>query len=554
MCSTKADVDNLALRDGATSDGIGDMEINEWSGLLTNEQEIAVTQHIPVTLTMITDDNIKRANAKFHRNDSITSSWQNRKSTNIMDANSSSQQRGNNEYLSNNLNTRYGNKALDGAVFDASSPPQLPPKSSNITNNAQLNGHANILNAMTGKRSSSNNVTCPNTVDWIELKSTNRNNGRSPTPKVNSSSHGAVKRNGINSSSTAGINGNTTMRAAPPPPLTAPSQQCTNDSSASLLANGVRKMSSTSSSSLSSSSVASSMTLAVSSSPSSREKYISVRSQQQDFPNIHIPIPSNSHRAISSSSTGVSPTSSSSSSSATVGSSPSGVLQPSPHCLNSTTYIQSRDCNGIVSLESADGKIVNPSNNFTSSNVAIHNENFDVSGAVSTTTTLSQLVSSSSSSQKIMVHQQEHPSITTTVLSAFAGGNSGHAPNNGSTMQFVLSQNSSSSSSSSPCCNDTATTINSNCSKEKIIKGKNNFVRPNHSHHPLKTSLKNGGGSSCGVSENVKGPAPQPPILQQPRPKMILIHQRSLDYNGAEIKTDNSFELSSSAIVSQPTR
>ena len=153
-----------------------------------------------------------------------------------------------------------------------------------------------------------------------------------------------------------------------------------------------------------------------------------------------------------------------------------------------------------------------------------------------------------------MVHQQEHPSITTTVLSAFAGGNSGHAPNNGSTMQFVLSQNSSSSSSPSPCCNDTATTINSNCSKEKIIKGKNNFVRPNHSHHPLKTSLKNGGGSSCGVSENVKGPAPQPPILQQPRPKMILIHQRSLDYNGAEIKTDNSFELSSSAIVSQPTR
>jgi hypothetical protein len=286
------------------------------------------------------------------------------------------------------------------------------------------------------------------------------------------------------------------------------------------------------------------MTLAVSSSPSSREKCIPIRNQHQDLPNIHIQPHSNPQRAISSSSsTGVSPTSSSSSSSATVGSSPSGILQPTSHSLNSSAFLQSRDCNGMVSEVD---RLGSSSNNFT--NNVINNENYKPTTA---STTLSQLVSASSS-QRIMVHQQHPSAITTTVLSAYSAGNSSHVGNNNSNaMQLVLSNTSSSlSSSSSTCCNETST-INSNCSKEKIIRGKTNFVR-HHNHHPLKPPSKNS--SHTFMSEN-KGPAPQPPIFQQPRPKMILIHQRSLDFNGADLKNeDNNFEFSSNAIIKQPTR
>ena len=66
MCSTKPDVDHLVLTEAGGVDGIGDVEINEWSELLTNEQEIAVTQRIPVSLASITD-NARRINGKFKR-------------------------------------------------------------------------------------------------------------------------------------------------------------------------------------------------------------------------------------------------------------------------------------------------------------------------------------------------------------------------------------------------------------------------------------------------------------------------------------------------------
>ena len=289
------------------------------------------------------------------------------------------------------------------------------------------------------------------------------------------------------------------------------------------------------------------MTLAVSSAQSSKDKTILVRNQHQDVPNIHIPTHSNPQRAItSSSSTGVSPTSSSSSSSATVGSSSSGILQPYLHSQNYSTGNQCRDYNEMIDSDAGAGST---STNNVRNNV-ITNDNFNAIAAASTTTTLGQLVAASSS-QKIMVHQQEHdPSMTTTVLSAFSGNSSHVAANNQSAtqMQFVLSN--TTSLSSSACCNETVTTtINSNCSKEKIISGKNNLVK----HHPLRTPSKNTG-SYTHIAESNKGPAPQPPILHQPRPKMVLFNQRSLDYNGAELNNDCKFEFSSNAIIKQPAR
>ena len=67
MCSAKTDVDHLVLTE--VGDAIGDMEINEWSELLTNEQEIAVAQHVPVSLAIT--NHPKRVNGKFKRGDPI---------------------------------------------------------------------------------------------------------------------------------------------------------------------------------------------------------------------------------------------------------------------------------------------------------------------------------------------------------------------------------------------------------------------------------------------------------------------------------------------------
>ena len=57
MCSTKA-VERLVLTETG-SDNIGDVEINEWSELLTNEHEIAISRNTPVTLAAITENSRK---------------------------------------------------------------------------------------------------------------------------------------------------------------------------------------------------------------------------------------------------------------------------------------------------------------------------------------------------------------------------------------------------------------------------------------------------------------------------------------------------------------
>ena len=541
MCSTKPVVDHLVLTETG-SDNIGDVEINEWSELLTNEHEIAITRNNPVSLTAITESS-RKINGKFKRAaEPITSTWNNRNS------------------YSNNANNSFISRSFEGVPMDSLTsppPPKLPPKSSNIINNLNLNGHSNIFNNLNGK-AFSNNAASSNSSDWIELKTTNQTKSRNPTEKLSITSVGGLKKNGISTNSSAANNGNIIMRPPPPPPSTAPSQQ---NLSASIASNTSRKLSSTSSSSLSSSSMSPSMTLAVTCSPSSKEKCISVRNPHQDLPSIHIPSHSNHQRAMHSSSTGVSPTSSSSSSN-TIGSSPSGVQQhPMSHSFNSSTLIQTRDCNGILS-DAGVKTLSSTTNNFT--NNVISNENYKPTAAGTSTTILSQLVSSSSS-QKILVHQQHPSSITTTtVLSAISSSASGinayheKATKNNNAMQFVLSNTSSASPSpSSNCCNDTVANMNSNCVKEKIIRGKSNVVR-NHNHHPLKTPSKNG--SHIFMSESKKSPAPQPPILQQPvRPKMILIHQRSLEFNGADSRVENedvvNFEFSSTnAITKQPTK
>ena len=557
MCSTKPVVDHLVLTETG-SDGIGDVEINEWSELLTNEHEIAITRNIPVSLAAITESS-RRINGKFRKvAEPITSTWNNRNSIKNADSIQSHPQR-NGEYFITS-NDCFNSHSMESDSIDSLSsppPPKLPPKSSNIINNLNMNGHGNILNNMNGK-TFGNHIASHNSTDWIELKTTNHANSRTQAENSSSSSVGGLKRGGMSTSSSTTNNGNISMRPPPPPPSSAHSHQNSNALSAS---NASRKLSSTSSSSLSSSSMSSSMTLAVTCSPSSKEKCISIRNPHQDLPGIHIPSNSNHQRAMhSSSSTGVSPTSSSSSSSTTVGSSPSGILQhPMSHSFNSSTLVQARECNGIA-IEAGDRSAA--TNNFTQN--VINNENYKPTGGGASTTILSQLVSSSSS-QKILVHQQHPSSITTTtVLSAISSSASGINSNhdkptkNNNAMQFVLSNASSTSSSSSSCCNDTVTNVNSNCAKEKIIRGKSNFVR-HHNHHPLKNSSKNG--SHMFMSENKKSPAPQPPILQQPvRPKMILIHQRSLEFNGAaQPRNDNeddvSFEFSSnSAITKQPTK
>ena len=548
MCSTKA-VERLVLTETG-SDNIGDVEINEWSELLTNEHEIAITRNTPVTLAAITE-NSRKINGKFKRAaEPITATWNNRNSTKNADSIISSSHR-NGDYYVNNKNNSFTSDSLERSL--SSPPPKLPPKSSNIINNLNLNGHCNIFNNINGKPFSNHSASI-NSSDWIELKNT-----KNPTEIIPSTSIGGLQRNVVVTTSNTSNNGNIIMRPPPPPPSTAPSQQ---NLSASSAAHSSRKLSSTSSSSLSSSSMSSSMTLAVMCSPSAKEKCISIRHPHQDLPGTHIQPHSNHHRAMHpSSSTGVSPTSSSSSSSTTVGSSPSGVLQhPMSHSFNSSTLIQTRDCSGTMT-EAVEKIGSSTTNNF--SNNVINNENYKLTTGGASTTILSQLVSSSSS-QKILVHQQHPSSITTTtVLSAISSSASGinsyhdKANKNNNATQFVLSNPSSASPSSSACCNDTLTNTNSNCAKEKIIRGKNNAVR-HHSHHPLKTPSKNG--THLFVSESKKPPAPQPPILQQPiRPKMILIHQRSLEFNGAEhrVENENDIDLEFSAknvITKQPTK
>ena len=352
MCSAKRDVDPL-IRKEVGDVGIGEMEINEWSELLTNEQEIGMTHHVPVSLASITHHS-KKINGKFKRGDGITSSWEGKKFQQIIDTRHSTQQRANEYYVTNTNGV---------SSFDSLSPPQLPPKSSNISSNLYINGHTNNLNTTAGTPYSTNNIISPTSADWIEMKSTNHTNFSSTTSNVSSSSHGAMQRNGINlSTTTPGNNGNTYLRPPPPPPSTASLQKNLNVSSATVLpSSNSRKMSSASSSSLSSSSVSSTMALAVSSSlTSTKGNCISTRRQHQDLPNINIPIHSNPQRAISSSSsTGVSPTSSSSSSSVTVGSSPLGILQPPSHSPGSSTFVPSRDCNGISSEADQEGSCSN---------------------------------------------------------------------------------------------------------------------------------------------------------------------------------------------------
>ena len=125
MCSTKPVVDHLVLTETG-SDNIGDVEINEWSELLTNEHEIAITRNNPVSLTAITESS-RKINGKFKRAaEPITSTWNNRNS------------------YSNNANNSFISRSFEGVPMDSLTsppPPKLPPKSSNIINNLNLNGN-----------------------------------------------------------------------------------------------------------------------------------------------------------------------------------------------------------------------------------------------------------------------------------------------------------------------------------------------------------------------------------------------------------------------------
>ena len=83
-------------------------------------------------------------------------------------------------------------------------------------NNILVNGHSNIMQNSSGK-SSSNNVTSNNSIDWIELKTANRTNARFPAPKPPSSSYGEVKKNDVIIPQFISSIGNLSVRLAPLP-------------------------------------------------------------------------------------------------------------------------------------------------------------------------------------------------------------------------------------------------------------------------------------------------------------------------------------------------
>ena len=127
------------------------------------------------------------------------------------------QQKNSNDYYITNSNVSFFDSTDEDRVSLGSiSPPQLPPKSSNTLNNIHVNGHSNIMQNSSGK-SSSNNVTSSNSIDWIELKTANRTNARFPAPKPPSSSYGEVKKNDVIIPQFISSNGNLSVRLAPLP-------------------------------------------------------------------------------------------------------------------------------------------------------------------------------------------------------------------------------------------------------------------------------------------------------------------------------------------------
>ena len=102
MCSKKPDVDHLVRTE--TAEGIGYIEIDEWSGLLTNEQEIAVNQNSP--RSFIITDSAKRANGKPKRNEVTNPSWTNKNiPKNKVDKKQQQQKNSNDYYIMRKVGT-----------------------------------------------------------------------------------------------------------------------------------------------------------------------------------------------------------------------------------------------------------------------------------------------------------------------------------------------------------------------------------------------------------------------------------------------------------------
>ena len=145
--SAKGDVDHLVLTEGG--EGIGEMEVNEWSELLTNEQNIAVAHHVQPTIYHANSNHHKRGNGKFKRCDPLTSPWQNKNNHQIIETKPAVPQRINGYYAADN--NGYRNSSPVRPPQWSLPPPTLPAKSLKPASNGYINGHMKNLNNIGGR-------------------------------------------------------------------------------------------------------------------------------------------------------------------------------------------------------------------------------------------------------------------------------------------------------------------------------------------------------------------------------------------------------------------
>ena len=146
MSSDTADVNHLVLGGGVgRGESIGDVEVNEWSELLTNEQEIAVAH--PVSFP----HQHKKMDGKFKNGEPSMPHWHNQNNHMLIEKKQAPAPPRKNEYYSHNGNGfRKQSSIMAQQIEVKPSPPSLPPKTLSTSNNSyslngvgQMNNHLN---------------------------------------------------------------------------------------------------------------------------------------------------------------------------------------------------------------------------------------------------------------------------------------------------------------------------------------------------------------------------------------------------------------------------